>query len=232
TGRSPLPPEAEAPARRRLVLLFGLAVALAAATVAFQQERQRDPHVAYGRFQLPGFDAYVYVAMAERPSVFTVAPWGHRILVPAIVHALGFRNVVRGFRLVSFAGLALSGGLLFLYLRRRGHADWAALAGVAALGLLPPMARVVETPFFLVPVGVLLFLALLPAIESGAGWGTIALLATLETWAKDGVIVLCLVPALLIARWPRGRAVAVREALAAALPAAALTPLLRAWWTP
>ncbi len=98
---------------------MGLAVAIAAATVAFQQERQRDPHVAYSRFQLPGFDAYVYVAMAERPSIFTVAPWGHRILVPALVHALGFRNAVRGFRLVSFAGVAASGGLLFLFLRPR-----------------------------------------------------------------------------------------------------------------
>jgi len=207
-------------------------VAIAAGAVAFHQERQRDPHVAYSRFQLPGFDAYVYVAMAERPSIFTVAPWGHRVLVPALVHALGFRNAVRGFRLVSFAGVAASGGLLFLFLRRRGHADWAALLGVAAFGLLPPMARVVETPFFLEPVGVLLFLSLLLAIESGAGWGTIALLASLETLAKDGVLVLCVFPALLIARWPRGPAAAVKDALAAAAPAAALTPLLRAWWTP
>jgi hypothetical protein len=207
-------------------------MAIAAGAVAVQQERQRDPHVAYGRFQLPGFDAYVYVAMAERPSVFSVAPWGHRILVPALVHALGLRNVVPGFRMVSFAGVAASGGLLFLFLRRRGHADWAALLGVLAFGLLPPMARVVETPFFLEPVGVLLFLSLLLAIESGAGWGTVALLASLETLAKDGVIVLCLVPAVLMARWPRGPAAAVKDALAAAVPAAALTPLLRWWWTP
>jgi len=37
--------------------------------------------------------------MAERPAVFTVAPWGYRVLVPSVVHAMGFRNVVRGFKI-------------------------------------------------------------------------------------------------------------------------------------
>ena len=188
--------------------------------------------MAYGRFQFPGFDAYVYVAMAERPAVFTVAPWGYRVLVPATVHALGLRNVVRGFRLVSFAAVVAAGGLVFLFLRRRGHADWAALLGVALFALTPPMARVVETPFFLEPVGLLAVLAFLLALESGAGWGTLALLATLGTLAKDGVIVLCLVPAVLVARWPEGRRKAISAALAAAGPAALLTPVLRWWWTP
>jgi hypothetical protein len=200
--------------------------------VSWQQERQRDPHVAYGRFVLPGFDAYVYVAMAERPAVFTVAPWGHRILVPAVVHAMGFRNVVRGFRMLSLSALVASGGLLFLFLRRRGHADGAALLGVALFGLTPQVARVVETPFFLEPVGILLVISFLLAIESGAGWGTIALVATLTTLAKDGVIVLSLVPALVLARWRAGRSVALVSALAAAVPAAVLTPALRWWWTP
>jgi hypothetical protein len=200
--------------------------------VSWQQERQRDPHVTYGRFQLPGFDAYAYVAMAERPSVFTVAPWGYRILVPSLVHALGFRNAVRGFRLVSSVAVVIAGGLVFLFLRRRGHADWAALLGVALFGLTPPMARVVETPFVLEPVGILLALALLLAIESGAGWGTLALLAALMTLAKDGVIVLSLVPAVVAARWRTDRPRALGAALAAGLPAAFLTPILRRWWTP
>jgi hypothetical protein len=188
--------------------------------------------VAYGRFVLPGFDAYVYVAMAERPSVFTVAPWGHRVLVPAIVHGLGLRNVVRGFRIVSFGALVLAGGLFLLVLRRQGHADGAALLGVLLFGLSPPLARVVETPFFLEPVGILLVLALLLVIETGGGWGTTLLLATLATLAKDGAIVLCLVPAIVLARWPAGRGTAVREGLAAAVPALLVTPALRWWWTP
>src|SRR5260370_313881 len=71
---------------------------------------------AYGGFQLPGFDANVSVVMAERPAVFTAAPWAHRILVPAVVHAMGLRTVVRGFRLLSFASIVAAGGLLFLFL--------------------------------------------------------------------------------------------------------------------
>jgi hypothetical protein len=181
---------------------------------------------------LPGFDAHVYMAMAERPAVFTVAPWGHRILIPAVVHAMGLRNVVRGFRLLSFAALVVAGGLVFLFLRRRGFGDAAALAGVALFALTPPLARVVETPFFLEPVGILLVVAFLLAIESGLGWGTLALLATLATLAKDGVIVLSLVPAVVLARGAAGPSVALRPALAAALPALLLTPALRWWWTP
>jgi hypothetical protein len=174
----------------------------------------------------------VYVVMAERPAVFTVAPWGHRILVPSIVHAMGFRNVVRGFKLLSFAAVVAAGGLLFLFLRRRGAGDWAAIAGVGLFGLSPPLARVVETPFFLEPVGMVLFLLLLLAIESGAGWGTLGLLAALFTLAKDGVIVLTLVPALLVARWSSNRREALLGSVALALPGALLTPALRWWWTP
>ena len=170
--------------------------------------------------------------MAERPAVFTVAPWGHRILVPSMVHALGLRNVVRGFKLLSFAAVVAAGGLLFLFLRRRGAGEWAAILGVLLFGLSPPLARVVETPFFLEPVGMVLFLLLLLALESGAGWGTLALLAALFTLAKDGVIVLTLVPALLVARWPSSRRDALQGALALAVPGALLTPALRWWWTP
>ncbi len=181
---------------------------------------------------LPGFDAYVYVAMAERPSVFTVAPWGRRILVPAVVHAMGLRNVVRGFRIVSFVSLVAAGGLLFLFLRRLGHAEWAALLGVLAFGLTPPTARAVETPFLVEPASILLLVAFLLAVESGWGWGTIALLSTLGTLAKDGALVLALVPALVITRWPEGRREVLTSALAAILPAAVLPPLWRWWWTP
>lgn len=163
--------------------------------------------------------------------MFTVAPWGHRILVPAVVHAMGLRNVVRGFKLLSFVAIVAAGGLLFLFLRRRGPGEWAAILGALLFGLSPPLARVVETPFFLEPAGLVLFLLLLLAIESGEGWGTLALLAALFTLAKDGVIVLTLVPALLVARWSNRRE-ALLGALALALPGALLTPALRWWWTP
>lgn len=36
----------------------------------------------YDRFVLPAFDGHVYAATAEQPRLFTVAPWGYRILEP------------------------------------------------------------------------------------------------------------------------------------------------------
>jgi len=170
--------------------------------------------------------------MAERPAVFTVAPWGYRVLVPSVVHAMGFRNVVRGFKIVSFASMVGAGGLLFLFLRRRGGTDLAALLGTALFVLSPPVARAVETPFFQEPVAILLILALLLGIETGAGWGTLALLSALVTLTKDGAIVLTLVPAVLLARWRGDRGGALTGALALAIPAAVFGPVLRWWWTP
>ncbi|MEO8501488.1 MAG: hypothetical protein ABI565_11280, partial [Vicinamibacteria bacterium] len=38
----------------------------------------------YDRYVLPGFDGYAYAAMAEDPRMFTLAPWGYRILTPWI----------------------------------------------------------------------------------------------------------------------------------------------------
>jgi hypothetical protein len=170
--------------------------------------------------------------MAERPAVFTVAPWGYRVLVPSLVHAMGFRNVVRGFKIVSFAAMVAAGGLVFLFLRHRGATDVAAVVGTALFALSPPAARAVETPFFQEPVAILLILALLLGIETGAGWGTLALLSALVTLTKDGAIVLTLVPAVLLARWRTDRAGALAGALAMAAPALLFGPTLRWWWTP
>ena len=76
----------------------------------------QDPHLRHDRFTLPAFDAYAYLAMAEHPPVFTVAPWGYRVLTPWLVHLLPVDNVARGFRYVTLSSLTLAGGLLFLFL--------------------------------------------------------------------------------------------------------------------
>ena len=170
--------------------------------------------------------------MAERPAVFTVAPWGYRVLVPSVVHAMGLRNVVRGFKIVSFTAMVAAGGLLFLFLRRRGATDGAAVLGAALFALSPPVARAVETPFFQEPVAILLILALLLGIETGAGWATLALCSALVTLTKDGAIVLTLVPAVLLARWRTDRGAALAGALGLAIPATLFGPAFRWWWTP
>jgi hypothetical protein len=174
--------------------------------------------------------------MAERPAVFTVSPWGYRLLSPVLARSLSGRNVVRGFRHLTVLALAGAGAALYSFLRRRGHTPWAAFVGVAAFGLAPPVARVAELPFFVDPAGVLLLILFLLAVEARAGRAVLALLGTLLAYAKDPTVVLVLAPAVFVARWTEGGTGRGREAvldtLAAVVPAALTEPLLRAWWTP
>jgi hypothetical protein len=130
-----------------------------------------DPHVSYDRSQLPAFDAYVYVAMAEQPRFFTIAPWGHRILTPWLASAIPVRNIARAFRIVTFAALLAAGGVLFLYLRALGHGLPAAVLGAGLFALLPPVAECLRYMFLAEPVAVLLEVTLLLALQSGAGLG-------------------------------------------------------------
>ncbi|HEY6547888.1 MAG TPA: hypothetical protein VI589_08270, partial [Vicinamibacteria bacterium] len=102
--------------RRHLGLLA--AVALTVACVLGRDAANAPRLRKVDRHHLFGFDAYVYVAMAEDPAFFTVAPWGYRVLSPLLVHAWSSDDVVGGFRRLSLIGLGLSGPLLFLFLRR------------------------------------------------------------------------------------------------------------------
>src|SRR5262249_38892890 len=109
----------------RTAALAALAGALTLALVLVTAARHRDEIRWFGRFQLPAFDAYAYVATAEQPRYFTVAPWGYRVLTPWTVHALGrvlpLRSVVQAYVVEMVAGFTLAGTLLFLFLRVLGH---------------------------------------------------------------------------------------------------------------
>jgi len=125
------------PARASL----GLALLLAAAALAVQYQRTALPYVRYDRFDLPAFDPYVYLAMADHPSVFTVAPWGYRVLTPALARALPVGNVARGFRVLAVGALLAAASLLWGLLRRLGLGGWPAVVGPALLCVLPPVAE-------------------------------------------------------------------------------------------
>jgi hypothetical protein len=207
-----------------------LALLLSGAALVIQYRRFQDPHVVYDRWELPAFDAYAYVAMAEQPRVFTVAPWGYRVLTPAIVRALP-GNVVRGFRDHMFLGLGLASVLLFLFLRRVGHGEAASLVAVLAFAFSPAVAEVVRYPFLVEPVTVALEVAFLLAIERRAGVATLALLATLGALSKE--LSLMLVPLVLFARWgERGLKRAMLDVVVVATPAVLVTLILRSYWAP
>jgi hypothetical protein len=208
-----------------------LALGLSVALVLLQFLRQQDPHVRYDRFQLPSYDSYVYVAMAERPGVFTVAPWGYRLLTPVVVHALPLRNAVLGLRLVSLAALSLTGLVLYLFLRRLGHSRIASLAAIIVFGASPPVAAALHHGLLADALPVLLLATCLLTVE--AGWG-IPLLIVLITWGTLGKEFFpAVLPFVGLASWPRlGVRRAFGATLVAAVPVVVVSWILQSWWVP
>lgn len=206
------------------------ALVLAAGLVAFRQGRLDRPG-SYDRFTLPAYDAYAYVAMAERPAVFTVAPWGYRVLTPLAARALSPRDLVRGFRWLTLLGLALSGSALFVFLRRLGHAPATALPGVAFLCLSGAAGEVIGYPFLVEPLALLLQIIFLLAVESGAGAGVLAFVSALAASNKE--LQLLMLPVVFTARASRdGVRTALLKTAASAAGALATVALLRWWWAP
>jgi len=204
-----------------------LALLVALAALGLQQRRVSDPHVRYDRFSLPAFDAYVHVAMAERPAVFTVAPWGYRVLAPAAAAALP-GNAVQGFRRLAFLSLLAAAVLLHLFLRRIGLGNLPALLGVAAFALSPPVAESLRYVFLDEPLSSALEAAFLLALASGAGPGVLALLLTVWALAKE--LWPLFLPLVLLREWRRGPRPALAATLAAAAGPLAVTLILREWW--
>jgi hypothetical protein len=170
------------------------------------------------------------MAMAERPAVFTLGPWGYRILAPWLVHSLPLPGS-QAFRWVTAAGLLLSGGLLFLFLRRLGNGELASLLAVAAFALSAPVEAAVAYPFLTEACALPLLLGLLLALEAGAAPALLAPLAVLGALAKE--VTLAFLPVVFFARIERdGWRRAARSAVLAALPALAASALLRLWWAP
>jgi hypothetical protein len=197
------------------------------------QQARVDPRLVYSRFDLPAFDAYVYVAMAEEPRVFTVAPWGYRVLTPALAHLAAGGDparVVRGFRLVNTAALAAAAVLLWWFARRLGLAPGAAWTAAAAFALSPPVAELVRNPFLADAVAVALQAGFLLGVECGVGGPGLALLAATGALAKESFLLV--VPVVYFARRGRdGDARALASTGAALLGAGVVTALLRLIWT-
>jgi hypothetical protein len=172
------------------------------------------------------------MAMADHPAFFTVAPWGYRILTPWLVHVLPVANAARGFRYVTLSGLAVAGALLFLFLRRLGHAPPAALLGVAAFALSPPVGEAIRNRFLAEPLGIALVLAFLVTLESGAGLAILCLLGVLAALCKEGLLALVLPLVFLRLRDRDGTRRALRAFAIVGAPAIAVAVALPVWWTP
>jgi hypothetical protein len=190
-----------------------------------------DRNHRYDRVHLPAFDGHVYAAMAELPGFFTVAPWGYRVLAPWLAWALP-GDAVNGFALLTPVALAAAGVALFLFLRRIGNGEWAALAGMAVFLLSPPVRGILRYRFLAEPVTVLLEACFLLALQAGAPLGVLVVVGLLGVLSKEFFVVLF--PLVYLHRRRRGasRRAALAWTAMAGLPAVLLLFLLPRFWTP
>ncbi|MBX7185567.1 MAG: hypothetical protein K1Y01_10525 [Vicinamibacteria bacterium] len=210
---------------------FLLACLIGGALVAYHHRAHFDPHIVWDGFTLPGFDAHVYVAMAEEPRVFTVGPWGYRILLPAVLGTLlPSRLIVPGFEWAARLSLVLASGLLFAYLRVLGGTFRAALLAVIAMMLTPSVGVVFVNPFLVEPFALMLFLLALIAIEANGSAWALSLSFILLSLCKE--IWLLLLPLVFLKEVGAGIPEAARRTLRLAAPALWINLLIRWLWTP
>jgi hypothetical protein len=205
-------------------LLAGL---LCLAVLGFRAYQNRD--VFYDRFNLPAFDGHIYAAMAEEPAVFTVAPWGYRLLMPWLVHVSPW-NAARGFGRLTTAALLFSGLAAFAMLRRLGSGTIGSALAAAALLASDPVARILRYRLLVEPMTLLLETLFLLALASRVSWPVLAIVGVLGTASKE--FFLLLLPAVFLSRWTDGRRRAALETAAVIVPSLAFTLILRWWWTP
>ena len=226
-------PQGTPPSSRLLkdAAAFLLACLIGGALVAYHHKAHFDPHIVWDRFTLPGFDAHVYVAMAEEPRTFTVGPWGYRILLPGLLNALlPPRSIAEGFDWAARLSLVVASGLLFVYLRILGAPRRAALIAVFAMMLTPSVETVFANPFLVEPFALMLLLLALIAIEGEAGEVTIALSLILLSLSKE--IWILLLPLIFLKGLDEGSKGAFLRTLRIAAPALWVSVLMRWLWAP
>ena len=224
TGLTPPRESANVRRVRRITLLSAI---VAAACLAGQWMAHCDAREGYDRDLLPAFDAYAYVAMAEQPRYFTVAPWGYRVLGPLLVRALPL-DPVRGFEAVTFAGLLASAVLLSRFLFRLGHHAAGAVAAAALFALLGPTREVIAYPYLVEPLTLALELAFLLVLAGGGSTGVLAAIAVLGALSKE--VQVLLVPLVFFVRTPQdGARAALRKTVLVGVAAAAATLIVRTW---
>jgi hypothetical protein len=233
TASAETPTRASGPGKSRWRALGGatLVALLAIILLAAHAHWEHPEGGGFALTSLPGFDAYVYAAMAERPGVFTVAPWGYRILAPTLAHALIPSRPLRAFRRITFVTLTAAAVLLFAFARRVGFRAPAALVGMVAFCVSSPVGEALKSPFAGEGLAVALETCLLLGVASGASLPCLLLLTALGLLTKD--VFLFFVP---LAYVPLRRRLDRRGAVAATavlvLLAIGVNAALRLYWTP
>ncbi len=182
----------------------------------------------YDRFVLPAFDGFVYDAMADHPQVFTLAPWGYRILGPWIVHLLPVSSAAVGFFWMNLACLSATLLVVGFWLRRLGFSSAAAAIAAFAFALAPPLRTLIEYEVLVDPPALLILAAILLELLAPRALVLAALFTAGALTKEVCLLPLFMAPLVLIQRsgWKRG----ALETLAVATPAVGLALFLRASW--
>ncbi|MBX7184299.1 MAG: hypothetical protein K1Y01_04055 [Vicinamibacteria bacterium] len=182
----------------------------------------------FDRYVLPAFDGYVYDAMADTPEVFTLAPWGYRILAPRIVHILPFASAAEGFFWLNLGCLAAALFALGVWLRRLGFGAWpSALAGAALLASRP-MRELMHYQVLVDPLALLIITLTLLELTNPRLLVLSALFAAGALTKEVCLLPLVILPFVLAPK--EGWKKAVIRTFAVAAPAACLAVYLRATW--
>ena len=182
----------------------------------------------YDRFVLPAFDGHVYAAMAENPRVFTLAPWGYRLLEPWMVHLLPVSSSAQGFYCLNLVLLSSAVFVVGCWLRRLGFNGPAAAIAASAFAMSPPARVLLGYQVLVDPLALLLLIVILYELVDPDVLVLMALFAATALTKETGLLALCLVPVTLTRR--SGRRWGILDSCVVAAPALMLTVLLRMIW--
>jgi hypothetical protein len=182
----------------------------------------------YDRFVLPAFDGHVYDAMAESPRVFTLAPWGYRILEPWLVHLLPFSSSAAGF---FWLNLVLLSGAVFItgsWLRRLGFSSTSAALASMAFALSPPVRLILHYQVLVDPLAVFLLTVLLHELVDPDPLVVMALGAAAALTKETCLLFLTLIPFSFVPRLGPGRG--LFDSAAVSAPAIFISVVIRLTW--
>ncbi len=182
----------------------------------------------YDRYVLPAFDGFIYDAMADGPRVFTLAPWGYRILAPWIVHLLPVSSAAVGFYWLSLVCLSATIFVIGSWLQRLGFASGPAALGALALALSPPLRELLNYQVLVDPLALVIIALVLWELAVPRILVLIALFAAGALTKEVCLLLLFAIPLVLvpISGWKKG---ALQTSLIAG-PALSLALYLRATW--
>lgn len=177
----------------------------------------------------PAFDAHIYLAMAEAPTVFTMPPFAYRIGVPLLAHLLPF-PVEINFFLLTLLGLLATLTLAYVFFRELGFGHGLALLGLSFVAAAPEVTVYLRNHFLVDPLALAFMTGLLIAIERRVSAGPMALLLLVASLFKESAFYVVPVMYLRLAAPGVVDRRAAWRVLAISSPAIAAALILRFGW--